>query len=174
MKYTFDLDATAEEVYSQIQNAIEGYREKQADSAFDKLAGALNYIPGLLLKFVVWLLTLLDYFDLLPQFLINLSPFHGSMFITSMGSLGIPPIYHHLYDFGNVPVFLAFGAKRKAYEMDKDGNMITKRYLDYTYVLDERICDGYYYASALKFMRALYKNPWQLDERPEQIVEDVY
>lgn len=174
MKYIFELDATADEIYTQIQNAIEGYRKKKGDSAFDKLAGALNYIPGLLLKFVVWLLTLLDYFGLLPKALTNLSPFHGSMFITSMGSLGIPPIYHHLYDFGNVPVFLSFGAKRKAYEVDKDGSVVTKRYLDYTYVLDERICDGYCYASALKYMRSLYKNPWQLDEKPEQVVEDVY
>lgn len=174
MKYIFTPDATAEEVYNQIQTAIEGYREKKEESSFDKLAGALNYIPGLFLKFVVWFLMLLDYFGLLPQFLINLSPFHGSMFITSMGSLGIPPIYHHLYDFGNVPVFLAFGAKRKAMELDKNGEVIARRYLDYTFVLDERICDGYCYASALKLMRTLYKDPWQLDERPEQIVEDVY
>ncbi len=174
MKYIFEPDATAEEVYTQIQNAIEAYRSREDESAFDKLAGALNYIPGLVLKFLVWFLNLLDYFGLLPMFLINLSPFHGSMFITSMGSLGIPPIFHHLYDFGNVPVFLAFGAKRRAYEADKDGNVITKRYLDYTYVLDERICDGYCYASALKLMRSLYKNPWQLDQRPDQVVQDVY
>ena len=45
---------------------------------------------------------------LVPKELTDLSPFHGSIFITSMGSLGIPPIYHHLYDFGNIPVFVAF------------------------------------------------------------------
>jgi len=40
-------------------------------------------------------LKLLDYFGLAPYSLIKVSPFHGSMFITSLGSLGIPPIYHH-------------------------------------------------------------------------------
>ena len=51
---------------------------------------------------------------LLPRALTDLSPFHGSLYITSMASLGIPPIYHHLYDFGNVPVFCSFGKKRRA------------------------------------------------------------
>ena len=50
-----------------------------------------------------------DYFGWLPKWLTDLSPFHGSMIITSMGSLGIGPIYHHLYDFGNVPLFVAIG-----------------------------------------------------------------
>ena len=44
----------------------------------------------------------LDYFGFLPRWLTKLSPFHGSVYITSMASLGIPPIFHHLYDFGNV------------------------------------------------------------------------
>ena len=52
------------------------------------------------------------------------------MYITSMGSLGIPPIYHHLYDFGNVPVFCAFGPKRKAYELEADGTAVSYTHLD--------------------------------------------
>ena len=48
-------------------------------------------IPGVVLKFTVWLLRTLDYFGLLPQFLLEVSPFHGSLFLTSMGSLCIFP-----------------------------------------------------------------------------------
>ena len=46
-------------------------------------------MPRLLLKFVVWFLKTLDYFGLLPAFLTDLSPFHGTVIFTSMGSLGI-------------------------------------------------------------------------------------
>jgi hypothetical protein len=89
-----------------------------------------------------------------------------------MGSLGIPPIYHHLYDFGTCPVFCAFGTKRREYEIDAEGTVKKKNYIDFTYVLDERICDGYYYASALRMIKNIFKNPWQLDEKVE-VVEDI-
>ena len=114
----------------------------------------------------------MDYFNLLPKFLLKVSPFHCSYFITSMGSLGIPPIYHHLYDFGTCPVFCSFGTKRRAYEIDAEGVVKKKNYIDFTFVLDERICDGYYYASALRMLKNIMKNPWQLDE-PVEIVEDI-
>jgi hypothetical protein len=142
------------------------------ENAFDGVARILSYIPGVIKKFVVWFLKLLDYFGLLPKALLNVSPFHGSMFITSMGSLGIPPIYHHLYNFGNVPVFIAFGAKRLAYELNSDFEPVRRRYIDYTVVVDERICDGFAYASAFKLFRRYMANPSLLDLPPETVVED--
>ena len=119
------------------------------------------------------LLKLLDYFDLLPRKLTMASPFHASFFITSMGSLGIPPIYHHLYDFGNIPVFLAFGSKYRKHEVNADGTVSERKYVDITAVTDERICDGFYYASAFKLMRTYLKNPSILDEPVLGPVRDV-
>ena len=133
----------------------------------------LNLIPSVVLKFTVWLLKLLDYFGLLPKFLLELSPFHGSLFLTSMGSLGIPPIYHHLYDFGNQPDFGAFGCKRKAVEVLEDGTIVPRKYVDLKFVLDERICDGYYYATFFKYYRRLMRNPEILDQPPEEVVKDI-
>ena len=48
----------------------------------------------------------------------------------------------------------------------KDGN--------YTLVMDERICDGTYYASAFKYLRYYLKNPDELTRPPESVVEDIY
>ncbi len=163
--------ATLRDVYDALNREITNYRENPGGD-FDETAKFLTYIPSLLLKFTVHTLKTLDYFNLLPKFLLRVSPFHCSYFITSMGSLGIPPIYHHLYDFGTCPVFFSFGAKRRAYELDAQGIVKKKSYLDFTYVLDERICDGYYFASALKLMKSICKNPWQLDE-PVEPVPDV-
>ncbi len=164
---------TADDVYRKLQKLIDENREVNPDSNFDNTAKFLNYIPGLLLKNAVWLLKLLDYFGLLPKSLIEISPFHGSMFITSMGSLGIPPVYHHLYDFGNIPVFLSFGAKYKQTELKPDGTPVQRKYIDYNIVCDERICDGFYLASSFKLFKAYFRNPHVLDEKPEKIVHDV-
>ncbi len=165
---------TAKDVYEKLNAAVESVKAtKELDSNLDALIMALNLIPSVVLKFTVWLLKFLDYFGLLPKFLLELSPFHGSLFFTSMGSLGIPPIYHHLYDFGNLPVFGAFGCKRKAVEVLEDGTIVPRKYIDVKFVLDERICDGYYYATFFKYYRRLLRDPAILDQPPEEVVKDI-
>ena len=165
---------TAEDVYNKLNAAVESVKATQdLDSSLDSLIAYFNLIPSILMKFLVWLLKLLDYFGLLPKFLLELSPFHGSLFFTSMGSLGIPPIYHHLYDFGNLPVFGAFGCKRKAYEIQEDGSVVQRKYLDVKFVLDERIVDGYYYAAFFKHFRTILRHPEILDVVPQELVNDI-
>ena len=165
---------TAEDVYHKLNAAIEEVKATQElDSSLDNLIAYLNLIPSVVLKFTVWLLKLLDYFGMLPKFLLELSPFHGSLFFTSMGSLGIPPIYHHLYDFGNIPCFGAFGCKRKALEVTEDGTVVQRKYLDVRFVLDERIVDGYYYAAFFKHYRSILRRPEILDLPPEELVSDI-
>ena len=165
---------TAEDVYRKLNAAVESVKQTQAlDSKLDDLVMALTRIPSVIMKFTVWFLKLLDYFGLLPKFLLELSPFHGSLFFTSMGSLGIKPIYHHLYDFGNLPVFGAFGLKRKALEITEDGSVVQRKYIDVKFVTDERIVDGYYYATFFKYFRRLIAHPELLDNPPDEVVRDI-
>jgi len=174
LKLNLNPTDTAEDVYREIQRKVEAVKNAPAaDTGFDVLAFAFNLIPGVLLKFVVWLVKLLDYFGCLPRWLTRLSPFHGSLYITSMASLGIPPIYHHLYDFGNVPVFVSLGKKYYENEVQRDGSVKRCTYIDYTFVTDERICDGFYFASVLRYFRGILQDPWQLDQPPEVVNEDV-
>ena len=169
-----DPNDTAYTVYEKFDRELEKVKSTQElDSSFDKLAGLINMIPGVALKFTIWLLKALDYFGHLPRFLTKLSPFHGSIFITSMGSLGIPPVFHHLYDFGNIPAFLAFGMRRRANELNDEGEVVEKRYYDFTVNTDERICDGFYYASAFKYFKRCMMDPQRLDTPPEEVVHDV-
>lgn len=171
VKITLPPSATLEDVYTTLNNEIVSYRANPGGD-FDDTARAFTRLPGLIFKFAVASLRFLDYFGLMPKAIAKVSPFHCSYFITSMGSLGIPPIYHHLYDFGSCPVFFSFGAKRRTYEIDNTGLVRRRQYMDFTFVLDERICDGYYYASALKLLKNILKNPWQLDEVPT-VIPDI-
>lgn len=163
---------TADQVYEKYDKALQDIRD-EADGGFDQIVKLLNYIPGLLLKFVVWCLTVLDYFGFLPKAIEKISPFHGSLFVTSMGSLGIPPIVHHLYNFGDVPVFCAFGAKKTVRELDSEGNMVLRKYLEYSMNTDERTVDGHYYAAVLKKFKSYLAHPERLDVPPEEVIEDL-
>ncbi len=160
-------------IYEQLKKEIEENKQDGDHNNMDTAARVLMSFPSVFLKFTVWILKLLDYFGLLPRGLTKLSPFHGSLFITNMGSLGMPPINHHLYDFGNLPVFIAMGAKRTEYVLDKEGTPQKRRLLDFTVMCDERICDGHYYAAAFKKLKKILENPEQLLNPPEEVIEDI-
>ena len=57
--------------------------------------------------------------------------------------------------------------------MQEDGSVVTKKYIDVKFVLDERICDGYYYATFFKYFRRLLAHPEVLDNPPETVVADI-
>ena len=172
IKVYFDPTDTIYDVYRKFDEVVNAAKATE-DNGIDVLMKVLNFIPGLLLRWTVKFLNFLDYFGLLPRFLTKLSPFHGTMIITSMGSLGIKPIYHHLYNFGNLPVFLSYGTKRTEYTVNKDGEVEKHRYIDMKVVTDERICDGFYYASAFKLLRRYIENPELLELPPEEVFEDI-
>ena len=96
------------------------------------------------------------------------------MFITNNASIGLMRVYHHIYNFGNLPVFLAFGAKRRVAELDRHGRAVEHKYVDYKIVCDERIVDGAYYAAAFKYMKYYLKNPNELERAPEKVIEDIF
>ena len=172
IKLHLNVHDTADDVYHKLNAVITEAKTAEEDSSLESVMGLFSCIPGLLLKFTVWCLKLADYFGKLPKFLLELSPFHGSVIFTSMGSLGIPPVVHHLYDFGNLPVFLAFGRKYRKTELDANGELITRRYVDITMNTDERTVDGFYYAAVLKYFHKIARNPSQLDNPPEEVLRD--
>ena len=99
VKIILSPEDTAEEVYRKMKEVIDGEKGGGADSDFDSVAGAFAKFPKLFFKFSIWFLKLLDYFGWLPKSLLEVSPFHGSFFITSMGLYGIntsPSVFNTL------------------------------------------------------------------------------
>ena len=172
IKVHFHPADTAHDVYAKFNAAVQSAKDEMENSSVDDAAGILTSTPRMVPKFVVWLVCILDYFGMAPKFLLELSPFHGSIYFTSMGSLGIKPVYHHLYDFGTVPAFCSFGRKHRAEEIH-NGAIVERKYIDLRFNMDERICDGFYYASAIKYFLRLLAHPEMLDIPPETIVQDI-
>ncbi len=174
IKVKFAPDDTLDEVYEKFNIvATDAIASLDKETSFDKLIKIFNLIPGFILRFIVWVVKCLDYIGILPKAFMDLLPFYGSMIVTSMGSLGINPIYHHIYDFGNLPVFLSYGRKRTVFEYDKNGNLNKKRYIDIKAVTDERICDGFYFASAFKYFKKIVENPECLETKATELFEDI-
>jgi len=172
IKIMLDPSLSIDEVYERMNKEINIVKSNTATDA-DNVAGIFTKIPRLFLKFAIFLMNFLDYFGIMPKAVLKASPFHGSVIITDLGSVGLPPIYHHIYNFGNLPVFIALGSKRKAYELQKDGSVIEKKYVDVSFVLDERVVDGFYFSQVYRYFRAIMKNPYILDNPPDEVIRDI-
>ena len=154
------------EVKEILDNTILQNKDKENQNDTDKLVKFLSLVPDWLYKLIVNILMYLDKHGMMPKFIIKLSPFHTSAFLTNVGSLGIDAIYHHLYNFGTTGVFLAMGKKKKSY-IYEDDDIVPEKSISLAWVADERICDGFYYANALKSFYRYLKKPELLEEKLE-------
>jgi len=171
IKVEFDPRDSIYNVHKKFQLVAKEATQEEGD--FDKVMGILRKLPRFVFRFVMAILRWLDYHGKLPKALLKVSPFHGSMIITSMGSLGIPAIYHHLYDFGTLPLFISYGSIFHADAVKRDGTRERHRFVTFKVVCDERVCDGYYYASAFKRMKRYMLHPELLDEPLTEVQEDI-
>ena len=154
------------EVKEILDSTILKNKDKDAQNDTDKLVKFLSLVPDWLYKLIVNVLMYLDKHGMMPKSIIKLSPFHTSAFLTNVGSLGIDAIYHHLYNFGTTGVFLAMGKKKKSY-IYEDDDIVPEKSISLAWVADERICDGFYYANALKSFYRYLKKPELLEEKIE-------
>lgn len=162
-KIEFDGTEDIFEVKEKLDKVIEKNKEMDNENSTDKFVKLLNFIPSKLILWVIKFFSFLDNHGMLPGALIKLSPFHTSVFITNVGSLGIDSIYHHLYNFGTTSMFFSMGKKKKSY-IYEDDEIQEEKCITIGFVGDERICDGYYYASSFKQLSKYLKKPELLEK----------
>ena len=174
IKVHFSPTDTIFDVYRKLNEKIDEVKASEEHNSTEDVAEAICRLPRPILRLVVGVLRVMDYFGWLPESLVEASPFHGSFIVTDLGSLRIRPVFHHIYNFGTLPVFIAFGAKHHVYELDRHGNMVDRKYVDVKFTLDERTVDGHYWAQAFQAWRYIFQHPEILEQPPTKVVEDVY
>ena len=174
IKVVFEPTDTIFDVYRKMNEKIEEIKTSDENNGTEDFADACARLPRFLLRFAIAILRVMDYFGWIPKSLLDVSPFHGSMIITDLGSLRIGPVYHHIYNFGTLPVFIAFGAKYHKYEINRHGQVEDHKYIDTKLVLDEGIVDGHYYAQLLQAFRYMFQHPEIVETPPTKVVEDVF
>lgn len=157
-----------------VDEAIERETTKRiGENDTDKLLRTLmTKIPGPFIKLVINTLMWMDRHNLLPESILNLSPFHTSIFLTNLKSLGINHVFHHVYEFGTTGLFFAMG-KEKQVAAIADDQPVAQKEMGYGLVCDERFCDGLYFALSLRKLRKIMKNPAVLEKPLDHKVEDI-
>lgn len=151
LKVFVEKEDTIFTLTERIEQTIQKNQETTHDNGTDKFASYVFAVPGLA-RLVFWLVYRMDLHGLLPRKIIDLSPFHTSLFITNLASINTSYIYHHCYEIGTTSVFICMGKPVPDYVNGEH----RKKIMPLGVVMDERICTGAEYSSfAVAFHRYL-------------------
>ena len=172
VKPEFEPADTLYDVWEKLNRCVEANKGDDKSNNTDLIAKIIGCLPGFLIKFVVFTVKSLDQIGKMPKFIHEFSPFHTSAYVTDIGSVGIDSVYHHLYNFGTCSIFLSVGRKRTVNKLNADGTVSSRRMMTLRFVVDERICDGYYFGTTIRSFRKLLQHPEELLTPPDEIFED--
>lgn len=116
-------------------------------------------LPSWLLGWLVALQRRLDAWNLLPAALTASDPLYASAFLANLGSVGLDAPFHHLFDWGTVPIFAVLGRIHQAAWVTEDGKVEVRPTAVLRYSYDERIADGLYCAKSLDIIRGILEAP---------------
>ena len=158
VKRRIDPSWTFEELVRQIESGISEGRSDRP-SVSDKEMGLLFRLPVVLIASIVRLLMRLDHLGLLPGAFIRKDPLFASMLIANLGSINMDAGFHHLYEYGNIPIFVMAGRSQEEVVAGSDGKPVVRPMMTLRYSFDERTEDGLYAARALQIIKELIENP---------------
>jgi len=163
---------TLQDVVRKTKLELTNNQQVGQENSSDSISKLMGFLPDFLLRSVIFFVKQLDKIGLMPKVFFEASPFHTSLFLTNLGSIGIESIYHHLYEVGTCSIFAAIGRKNKKNILNKDGSIMPTKSMLLKFVLDERICDGFYYASSMRMLEKILSDPSVLLLPPEQVIVD--
>lgn len=169
VKIQFDPSDTIYDVSARVKATVEQNRKPEDGGLLLWLATNLMKVP-LLPNVIIGLVRFLDRYGLCPRFLLDVLPFHTSMFVTNMASIGMHRVYHHIYNFGSTSLFFSIGSPERSYTVDAGGNTIRKCILPIGITADERVCGGAVYAQLFAVMKKCLKSPEILEQPPEKVL----
>lgn len=167
VRILFDLTDTIFDVRDRMNAAVEQSRATEDGDFVIRLARAVLAIPGLA-TLIVAVVKLLDRYGIAPKVLIRELPFYSGMFITNNGSIGLHHPFHHIYNFGDVSLFIGMGSILKEATVE-DGKARMKRWLPLGMTADERVCSGAHYAAFFFDVLRLLDNPEELETPPDKV-----
>ena len=157
VKRRFDLDTS-------FGAMVEGMQREQAratsseQSTVDKELGLLMSFPGFVRRLIMATIRVGDRLGLLPRAFIEKDPMYTSAFFANMASLGMPAVYHHLYEYGTATVFGSVGRP-----VGEPGSPTSgpdrRRVMTLKFTFDERADDGLAAWFTLRRVKQVIEDP---------------
>jgi hypothetical protein len=157
IKRRFDPSETFADLVRAVDEGVDTTRQTTT-TLEDREVDLLLRVPPSLRRILVGLANILDSYNLLPRAFIDSDAFFASVFVANLGSLHLDAAFHHLYEYGNIPIFCTVGALHDAAVVE-DGEVVSRPVATLRFTFDERIEDGLYAARSLQTLCELVEDP---------------
>ncbi|HSO34386.1 MAG TPA: hypothetical protein VLT33_17740 [Labilithrix sp.] len=158
VKLHFPDEQTFAECVAMIVEETTGVRGGKTTAVDTELRLAFA-VPSFVLRMAVHVLRWLDAVNLLPASMIASDPMYTSLFLANLGSVGIDDTFHHLFEWGNCPLFGAMGQARKHVLVDESGAPAVREAMYVNWTFDERVNDGLYCMASLAIAQRIFEQP---------------
>lgn len=135
---------------------------KTSGNDLDKTMAFVGKLPRFLLTFIFFVISRLEYHGLMPEALSKGDPNYSTALLSNLGSIGAGAPYHHLSNYGTCSMMITIGT----YNKENDRTI-----LPITFIFDERIADGFYYAKSLKITRYILEHPEELEKPISETID---
>jgi hypothetical protein len=140
VKRRFDLDDSFAAMVQGMRDTEHSYRSGAA-ARVDRELGLLLAFPGFVRRILMRLVNVADRLGMLPRSFIENDPMYASAFFANMASLGMPAVYHHLYEYGTCGIFSSLGRPSTEPGSPTSGPD-RRRTMNVRWTYDERVEDG--------------------------------
>ena len=171
VRVLFDPTDTVFDVCDRMNGAVEKARATEDGDFVIRLAKAVLAVPGLTTA-IVGIVRFLDRYGIAPKALLTELPFYSGLFVSNNASIGLHNVWHHIYNFGNVSLFMVVGTVLKEAFTDTEGKTRMRRWLPLGITADERICSGAHYAAFFADVMHSLAHPETLEVPPESVKYD--
>ncbi len=134
----------------------------------------MKRLPRFLIRFIFWLMRWTDEHNMPMHFLTKDVPMWSTVFLAHLGSINIPAVYHHLFEYGTTGILITFGKMLKAQVVDQETDKVDiRKVMEMKVSIDDRIASGSYTGPTIDFVRKLIENPEPLLTPPDLTDEQL-
>lgn len=141
-----------------------GEVRKKKTNNIDKLMKNVGKMPRLVMEIIFAVVRRLEYHGIMPKFLSDGDPSYTTVMLSNLGSIGAGAPYHHLSNYGTCSIMITIGTIHKEMKLMPDGTQQERDVVDCTFVLDERIADGFYFAKSFRITKYLIEHPEAMEQ----------
>ena len=158
-------DDTLDDVSRMIVGDVtEARKSEHATGGVDELLDKFAAMPRLLMMFLIRIIRWMDFWGVNPKFITEGDPNYSTIFLSNLGSIKCPAVYHHLNNYGTNSIMITIGTIHEEEALMPDHTKEIRKFVDLGVTIDERIGDGFYFARSLKLLHHMCAHPELLDK----------
>lgn len=155
------LDDISRKIYGDVTKMRS---EEKATDGLDRTIDVIASLPTPLRMAIGKAARILDFWGLAPGFFKDGDPNYTTVFLSNLGSIKCPAVYHHLNNYGTNSIMVTIGTIHKEEIITEDGTKQIRDVVDIGATIDERIADGFYFIRSLKLVKYICQHPELFDK----------